>query len=54
MVCASWTLINQTHHSQGYSELPIFIGSEGYIDTSAHEPDSQFDTALRVLEVCHI
>ncbi|KAJ9359506.1 DNA repair protein [Paecilomyces variotii] len=32
-------------------ELPIFIGSEGYIDTSEHEPDAQFDTALRVLEI---
>lgn len=38
--------------SRESSELPIFIGSEGYIDTSEHEPDAQFDTALRVLEVC--
>ncbi|KAL2003571.1 hypothetical protein VTN02DRAFT_3237 [Thermoascus thermophilus] len=30
---------------------PIFIGSEGHIDTSQHEPDSRFDTALRVLEI---
>ncbi|KAB8076691.1 P-loop containing nucleoside triphosphate hydrolase protein [Aspergillus leporis] len=30
---------------------PIFIGSGGYIDTSGHEPDPQFDTALRVLQI---
>ncbi|EGD94533.1 DNA repair protein Rad18 [Trichophyton tonsurans CBS 112818] len=31
---------------------PIFIGnSQGRIDTTDHEPDSQFDTALRVLEI---
>ncbi|KAM5463477.1 Structural maintenance of chromosomes protein 6 [Microsporum audouinii] len=31
---------------------PIFIGnSQGRIDTSGHEPDPQFDTALRVLEI---
>ncbi|KAK2877826.1 hypothetical protein FQN49_001144 [Arthroderma sp. PD_2] len=31
---------------------PIFIGnSQGRIDTSAHEPDPQFDTALRILEI---
>jgi chromosome segregation ATPase len=29
----------------------IIIGSEGYIDTRQHEPDPQFDTALRVLEI---
>jgi hypothetical protein len=34
------------------SVCPIFIGSEGRIDTSAHEPNSQFATVLRVLEVC--
>ncbi|EFE29612.1 DNA repair protein Rad18, putative [Trichophyton benhamiae CBS 112371] len=31
---------------------PIFIGnSQGRIDTTNHEPDSKFDTALRVLEI---
>ncbi|EFR02817.1 hypothetical protein MGYG_09099 [Nannizzia gypsea CBS 118893] len=31
---------------------PIFIGnSQGRIDTTDHEPDPQFDTALRVLEI---
>ncbi|PGH16093.1 hypothetical protein AJ80_05308 [Polytolypa hystricis UAMH7299] len=34
------------------SVCPIFIGNDtGRLDTSAHEPDSQFDTALRVLEI---
>ncbi|KKK17220.1 DNA repair protein [Aspergillus ochraceoroseus] len=31
--------------------VPIFIGSDGHIDTSQHEPDLQFDTALRVLQI---
>ncbi|KAF9887119.1 Structural maintenance of chromosomes protein 6 [Aspergillus nanangensis] len=30
---------------------PIFIGTEGHIDTSEHEPDHHFDTALRVLQI---
>ncbi|CRG83271.1 hypothetical protein PISL3812_00622 [Talaromyces islandicus] len=30
---------------------PILIGSEGHIDTSQHEPDSKFDTILRVLDI---
>ncbi|KAJ5162448.1 hypothetical protein N7492_007840 [Penicillium capsulatum] len=30
---------------------PIFIGSGGDIDTSANEPDPQYDTALRVLHI---
>ncbi|KAJ5306641.1 hypothetical protein N7508_005656 [Penicillium antarcticum] len=30
---------------------PIFIGNGGHLDTSAHEPDPQFDTALRILEI---
>ncbi|KAB8253999.1 hypothetical protein BDV32DRAFT_155623 [Aspergillus pseudonomiae] len=30
---------------------PIFIGNDGYIDTSEHEPDLKFDTALRVLQI---
>ncbi|PIG83440.1 DNA repair protein Rad18 [Aspergillus arachidicola] len=30
---------------------PIFIGNDGYIDTSEHEPDHKFDTALRVLQI---
>lgn len=30
---------------------PIFIGSGGYINTSEYEPDPQFDTALRVLQI---
>ncbi|KAE8375322.1 hypothetical protein BDV26DRAFT_268123 [Aspergillus bertholletiae] len=30
---------------------PIFIGSDGYIDTSEYEPDLRFDTALRVLQI---
>lgn len=33
------------------SICPIFIGNDGYIDTSEHEPDLKFDTALRVLQV---
>ncbi|PGH12549.1 hypothetical protein AJ79_04170 [Helicocarpus griseus UAMH5409] len=33
-------------------ECPIFIGNDnGNMDTSPHEPDSRFDTALRVLEI---
>ncbi|OJJ34299.1 hypothetical protein ASPWEDRAFT_173721 [Aspergillus wentii DTO 134E9] len=31
--------------------FPIFIGSDGHIDTTGHEPDSRFDTALRVLQI---
>ncbi|KAL4783966.1 P-loop containing nucleoside triphosphate hydrolase protein [Aspergillus varians] len=31
--------------------VPIFIGSGGRIDTSQHEPDHQFDTVLRVLQI---
>ena len=38
-------------HLSIYSVCPIIIGSEGYIDTTQHEPDAQFVTALRVLEV---
>ncbi|RHZ53073.1 DNA repair protein SMC6 [Aspergillus thermomutatus] len=30
---------------------PIFIGSDGHIDTSEHEPESQYDTALRILQI---
>ncbi|KAK2757853.1 Structural maintenance of chromosomes protein 6 [Arachnomyces sp. PD_36] len=30
---------------------PILIGGSSSIDTSAHEPDAEFDTALRVLEI---
>lgn len=30
---------------------PIFIGSEGTLDTSEHEPDLHFDTALRILQI---
>ncbi|KAJ5966006.1 hypothetical protein N7481_012720 [Penicillium waksmanii] len=30
---------------------PIFIGSGGNLDTSGKEPDQQFDTFLRVLEI---
>ncbi|PLB51753.1 DNA repair protein Rad18 [Aspergillus steynii IBT 23096] len=30
---------------------PIFIGSDGILDTSEHEPDSHFDTALRILQI---
>ncbi|KAK5790506.1 hypothetical protein VI817_007793 [Penicillium citrinum] len=30
---------------------PVFIGGSGDLDTSANEPDSQFDTALRILEI---
>ncbi|OJK00610.1 hypothetical protein ASPACDRAFT_77462 [Aspergillus aculeatus ATCC 16872] len=30
---------------------PIFIGSDGHIDTSNHEPDPTYDTALRVLQI---
>ncbi|KAJ5593003.1 hypothetical protein N7537_009907 [Penicillium hordei] len=30
---------------------PIFIGSGGHLDTSAHEPDSQYKTVLRTLQI---
>ncbi|KAJ5372136.1 hypothetical protein N7517_004142 [Penicillium concentricum] len=30
---------------------PIFIGSGGRLDTSAHEPDSQYNTVLRTLQI---
>ncbi|KAJ5816889.1 hypothetical protein N7447_009122 [Penicillium robsamsonii] len=30
---------------------PIFIGSGGRLDTSAHEPDSQYKTVLRTLQI---
>ncbi|BDD63230.1 hypothetical protein MAP00_008150 [Monascus purpureus] len=30
---------------------PIFIGSDGRIDTAKHEPDHHFNTALRVLQI---
>ncbi|OJJ43339.1 hypothetical protein ASPZODRAFT_136183 [Penicilliopsis zonata CBS 506.65] len=30
---------------------PIFIGSGGHIDTSGHEPDDRYDTALKVLDI---
>ncbi|KAH1489526.1 hypothetical protein KXX57_000727 [Aspergillus fumigatus] len=30
---------------------PIFIGSDGHIDTSEHEPEPHYDTALRVLQI---
>ncbi|KAJ5124646.1 uncharacterized protein N7515_008471 [Penicillium bovifimosum] len=31
--------------------FPILIGSGGHLDTSAHEPDSRFDTVLRILQI---
>ncbi|XRM43323.1 Structural maintenance of chromosomes protein 6 [Aspergillus tubingensis] len=31
-------------------ECPVLIGSDKHINTSGNEPDSQYDTALRVLE----
>ncbi|KAL3446823.1 hypothetical protein BJX65DRAFT_110411 [Aspergillus insuetus] len=31
--------------------VPIFIGSNGRLDTSQHEPDDCFDTVLRVLQI---
>jgi hypothetical protein len=40
-------MANITHDSNS----PIFIGTGGHLDTSAHEPDPQFDTALRILQV---
>ncbi|KAI9040509.1 DNA repair protein SMC6 [Aspergillus affinis] len=30
---------------------PIFIGSDGALDTSQNEPDPHFDTALRILQI---
>ncbi|KAF7118316.1 hypothetical protein CNMCM5793_007828 [Aspergillus hiratsukae] len=30
---------------------PIFIGSDGHIDTSEHEPESHYDTALRIIQI---
>jgi hypothetical protein len=34
--------------------MPILIGSNGNIDTTANEPDRRFDTILSVLEVNHV
>jgi structural maintenance of chromosomes protein 6 len=34
--------------------MPILIGSNGAIDTSANEPDKRFDTILSVLEVNYV
>ena len=34
------------------SVCPILIGSDERIDTSKNEPDPQFNTALRILQVC--
>ncbi|KAL5332680.1 hypothetical protein BJX70DRAFT_404329 [Aspergillus crustosus] len=31
--------------------VPILIGSDGHIDTSQHEPDTRYDTVLRVLQI---
>jgi hypothetical protein len=33
------------------SQCQILVGSNENIDTSNHEPDSQYDTVLRVLQV---
>lgn len=41
-------------HGLAGSVCPIFIGSDGHIDTSGHEPDAHFDTALRILQVSNI
>ncbi|CAL5866623.1 uncharacterized protein PFLUO_LOCUS832 [Penicillium psychrofluorescens] len=32
-------------------QCPILIGRGGHLDTSAHEPDPEYDTALRVLQI---
>ncbi|KAJ6111608.1 hypothetical protein N7523_007669 [Penicillium sp. IBT 18751x] len=32
-------------------QCQIFIGQGGHIDTSAHEPDPNYDTALRILQI---
>ena len=37
--------------SDATSSFPILIGRNIHIDTTAHEPDEQFDTSLRILEV---
>lgn len=34
--------------------MPILIGSNGAIDTTANEPDKRFDTILSVLEVIYV
>lgn len=34
-----------------HSSCPILIGNDTRINTSNHEPDPDFDTILRVLEV---
>lgn len=34
-----------------YSQCPIMIGNNAHVDTSNNEPDAEFDTSLRVLEV---
>ena len=34
------------------SSFPVTIGNEAPIDLSGHEPDPEFDTVLRILEVC--
>lgn len=36
-----------------HSDCPVLIGNDVRINTSNHEPDSSFDTVLRVLEVCY-
>lgn len=38
-------------NNNDHSICPIFIGSDGRIDTAKHEPDHQFNTALRILQV---
>lgn len=30
---------------------PILIGNDDHIDTSAHEPDPEFETAMRILQI---
>jgi chromosome segregation ATPase len=50
-VVDSYHRLNQIISNSQCSVCPIFIGSGGNLDTSGKEPDQQFDTFLRVLEV---
>lgn len=36
------------------SQYPIVIGNNGRVDTTNHEPDPQFETVLKILEVGYI
>jgi hypothetical protein len=46
-----WAINSYVADDLFISVCPIFIGNDGYLDTSDHEPEPKFITALRVLEV---